>query len=227
MSYTAWCKSVAALLCASLLGLFAGTVAFATDDAAGMDSAVQGLERLRTYLDQFDSLRAKFRQEVVNRDMELVEQASGEVILKKPGRFVWNYESPFERVIMSDGDRIWLYEADLEQVTVRRLDVGIGETPASLLTGTADVLDHFEYVDASSVEGLELIQLRPRSAESDFESIILGFDGDKLVQIALLDRLAQRTRLYLTDIERPISVDAEDFVFVIPEGVDVIGETEL
>lgn len=207
--------------------MFAGTVAFATDDAAGMDSAVQGLERLRTYLDQFDSLRANFRQEVVNRDMELVEQASGEVILKKPGRFVWNYESPFERVIMSDGDRIWLYEADLEQVTVRRLDVGIGETPASLLTGTADVLDHFEYVDASSVEGLELIQLRPRSAESDFESIILGFDGDKLVQIALLDRLAQRTRLYLTDIERPISVDAEDFVFVIPEGVDVIGETEL
>ncbi|MDH3510221.1 MAG: outer membrane lipoprotein chaperone LolA [Gammaproteobacteria bacterium] len=227
MRYPASCKSVTALLCASLLALFAGPAAFATDDAAGMDASVQGLDRLRTYLDQFESLRAKFRQEVVNRDMELVEQASGEVILKKPGRFVWNYEQPFERVIMSDGDKIWLYEADLEQVTVRRLDAGIGETPASLLTGTADVLDHFEYVDASAVEGLELIQLRPRSAESDFESIILGFDGDMLVQIALLDRLAQRTRLYLTEIERPTSVRAEDFVFVIPEGVDVIGETEL
>ena len=227
MRYPASYKSVTALLCASLLALFAGTAAFATDDAAGMDASVQGLDRLRTYLDQFDSLRAKFRQEVVNRDLELVEQASGEVILKKPGRFVWNYEQPFERVIMSDGDKIWLYEADLEQVTVRRLDAGIGETPASLLTGTADVLDHFEYVDASAVEGLELIQLRPRSAESDFESIILGFDGDMLVQIALLDRLAQRTRLYLTEIERPTSVRAEDFVFLIPEGVDVIGETEL
>jgi chaperone LolA len=225
--YPASYKSVTALLCASLLALFAGPAAFATDDAAGMDASVQGLDRLRTYLDQFDSLRAKFRQEVVNRDLELVEQASGEVILKKPGRFVWNYEQPFERVIMSDGDKIWLYEADLEQVTVRRLDAGIGETPASLLTGTADVLDHFEYVDASAVEGLELIQLRPRSAESDFESIILGFDGDMLVQIALLDRLAQRTRLYLTEIERPTSVRAEDFVFVIPVGVDVIGETEL
>jgi chaperone LolA len=225
--YPASYKSVTALLFASLLALFAGPAAFATDDAAGMDASVQGLDRLRTYLDQFDSLRAKFRQEVVNRDLELVEQASGEVILKKPGRFVWNYEQPFERVIMSDGDKIWLYEADLEQVTVRRLDAGIGETPASLLTGTADVLDHFEYVDASAVEGLELIQLRPRSAESDFESIILGFDGDMLVQIALLDRLAQRTRLYLTEIERPTSVRAEDFVFVIPAGVDVIGETEL
>lgn len=220
-------KSAAALLCASSLALIACPAVLAADDAAGADSRAPGLDRLRTYLDEFQSLRATFRQEVVSRDMELVEQASGKVILQKPGRFVWNYEQPYERVIMSNGEKIWLYEADLEQVTIRRFDSGIGETPASLLTGTADVLDHFEYVEASSVEGLELIQLKPRSPESDFESIILGFDGGNLVQIALLDRLEQRTRLYLTDIERPASVRADEFVFDIPEGVDVIGETEL
>ena len=227
MNHRASVKSAPVVLCAGLLALFACPLVFATDGAADADATLQGLDRLRTYLDEFQSLRAKFRQEVVNRDMELVEQASGEVILQKPGRFVWNYKQPYERVIMSDGKRIWLYEADLEQVTVRRFDAAIGETPASLLTGTADVLDHFEYVDASSVEGLELIQLKPRSPESDFESIILGFDGDSLVQIALLDRLAQRTRLYLTEIENPANVRADEFVFVIPEGVDVIGETEL
>jgi outer membrane lipoprotein carrier protein len=227
MSHRASVKSAPVVLCAGLLALLAFPLVFATDGAADADATPQGLDRLRTYLDEFQSLRAKFRQEVVNRDMELVEQASGEVILQKPGRFVWNYEQPYERVIMSDGERIWLYEADLEQVTVRRFDTAIGATPAALLTGTADVLDHFEYVDASSVEGLELIQLKPRSPESDFESIILGFDGDSLVQIALLDRLAQRTRLYLTEIEQPASVRADEFVFVIPEGVDVIGETEL
>ena len=227
MNHRASVKSAPVVLCAGLLALFACPLVFATDGAADADATLQGLDRLRTYLDEFQSLRAKFRQEVVNRDMELVEQASGEVILQKPGRFVWNYKQPYERVIMSDGKRIWLYEADLEQVTVRRFDAAIGETPASLLTGTADVLDHFEYVDASSVEGLELIQLKPRSPESDFESIILGFDGDSLVQIALLDRLAQRTRLYLTEIEKPANVRADEFVFVIPEGVDVIGETEL
>ena len=220
-------KSAAALLCAGLFAFCLCPQVFATDDPAGADTTSQGLDRLRTYLDEFQSLRANFRQEVVNRDMELVEQANGEVILQKPGRFVWNYEQPYERVIMSNGERIWLYETDLEQVTVRRFDQGIGETPASLLTGTADVLDHFEYIDASTVEGLELIQLKPRSPESDFESIILGFDGDNLVQIALLDRLEQRTRLYLTNIERPTTTVADDFVFVIPDGVDVIGESEL
>lgn len=221
-------KFAPALLCASLLALCFSPQAFAANDEAEADAAAQpGLERLRTYLDQFQSLRARFRQEVVDRDMELVEEASGQVVLQKPGRFIWNYEQPYERVIMSNGEKIWLYEADLEQVTVRRFETGMGETPASLLTGTSDVLDHFEYVDASSVEGLELIQLKPRSRESDFASIILGFDGDVLVQIALLDRLEQRTRLYLSEIEKPASVRAEEFVFVIPDGVDVIGETEL
>ena len=216
-----------AWLCASLLTSIAGFSVNAMDEPAAVDSSDQGLVRLRSYLDEFDSLRADFRQEVINSDMELVEQASGKVLLQKPGRFVWNYEQPYERVIMADGERVWLYEADLEQVTVRRLDTGLGETPASLLTGTADVLDHFEYVESSVADGLEWIQIKPRSPESDFASIILAFDGDVLVQIALLDRLEQRTRLYLSKIEKPTTVEANEFVFVVPDGVDVIGETEL
>lgn len=219
--------SLTALLSVSLLSPFTCSWADIADDEPAVAATDQGLERLREYLDNFESLRAVFRQEVINSDMELVEQASGTVLLQKPGRFAWNYEQPYERVIVADGEKVWLYEADLEQVTVRRLDAGLGETPAALLTGTADVLDHFEYVETSMAAGLEWIQIKPRSAESDFASIILAFDGDTLVQIALLDRLDQRTRLYLSEIEKPAAVGAEEFAFVVPEGVDVIGETDL
>ena len=128
---------------------------------------------------------------------------------------------------MSDGERIWLYEADLEQVTVRRFDTGLGETPASLLTGTSDVLEHFNYVESSLADDLEWIQIIPKSPESDFASIILAFDGQDLVQIALLDRLDQRTRIYLSEIEKPTETTPDEFTFVVPDGADVIGETEL
>lgn len=217
---------VAAILLATLPGLLHCTWTQAAEDGAGAEVNEQGLSRLRNYLDNFQSMRAEFRQEVINRDLELIERASGTVVLQKPGRFVWHYDQPYERVIMADGKKVWLYEADLEQVTVRPLDAGLGETPASLLTGTADVLDHFEYVDTSIVDDLEWIQIKPRSPESDFASIILAFDGDMLVQIALLDRLDQRTRLYLSNIERPAKLAADEFVFDVPDGVDVIGETE-
>jgi len=207
-------------------------VSFATTvgDAAGHSASGAGdpgLTRLRTYLTDLNSLRAKFRQEVINGDLELVEEASGRVALKKPGRFRWDYQLPFERVIVADGARVWLYEADLQQVTVRRLDAGLGETPAALLTGDADVLDHFEYLGSSTDNGIEWIQLKPNSAESDFEMISLGFDGDDLVEIALADRLGQRTRLYLTEIERLETLPDELFRFAIPDGVDVIREGDL
>ena len=51
--------------------------------------------------------------------------------------------------------------------------------------------------------------------------------GEVLVQIALDDRLGQRTRIVLTDVERPASIPDAEFSFVPPEGVDVIGEAAL
>jgi outer membrane lipoprotein carrier protein len=187
----------------------------------------EGLERLRGYLDDLQALRANFRQEVTNGNLELIEVASGRVVLQKPGRFRWDYLEPFERVIVADGERVWLYEADLQQVTVRTFNAGLGETPAALLTGDTEVLKQFDYLGSRTDEGIDWMRLKPRSAESDFENITLGFDAGNLVQIALADKLGQQTRVYLTQIERPATISGDVFRFEVPEGVDVIGETEL
>ena len=186
-----------------------------------------GLQRLQAFLRDVASLRAVFRQQVIDRDLELVEEASGRVVLQRPGRFRWDYTFPYERVIVADGQRIWLYEADLEQVTVRRLTAGLGETPAALLTGELDVLDRFDYQGFTIDGPLQWVELQPQSATSDFESIRLAFTDETLVQLALEDRLGQTTRLYLTDVETNPSVLADTFTFEVPDGVDVIGETEL
>ena len=217
-------RSIPALIAASLIGgVVPGHVRAGQSDATGHD----GLDRLSRYLENLDSMRAKFHQQVIDRDLEIVEETRGEVVLKKPGRFRWHYREPFERLIVSDGDRVWLYEADLAQVTVRRLDAGLGDTPAALLSGDTRVLDQYEFLGLIADSGIDWIQLKPRSAESDFERIGLGFQGNDLVQIDLDDRLGQRTRISLTAIERSVSVADEEFFFDVPEGVDIIGETDL
>lgn len=197
--------------------------------ASRADSSITddpGLSRLRTYLDDLEILRADFRQEVIDSDFKLVDEASGQVILKKPGRFRWHYTEPYERVIVADGERVWLYEADLRQVTVRRLETGLGATPAALLTGDTHVLDQFEFLGSTVDAGIEWMRLQPVSPESDFNTISLGFDDDGLVQIVLDDRLGQQTRMFLTNIERPASMPDEVFHFEVPAGVDVIGESD-
>lgn len=186
-----------------------------------------GLERLHSFLENLESIRANFRQEVINSDREIIEETRGSVLLKKPGRFRWHYVEPFERIIVADGTRLWLYEVDLAQVTVRKLGAELGETPAALLTGDTGALDQFEYIGTEPIAGIDWLHLKPRSAASDFKSIGLGFDGDTLVQLALDDRLGQRTRIYLSSIEKLSRLSDEEFQFDIPEGVDVIGETDL
>jgi outer membrane lipoprotein carrier protein len=186
-----------------------------------------GLVQLQNFLDALDTLTAEFSQEVVNRDEVLVEAASGVVALQKPGRFRWDYRTPFERVIVADGERVWLYEADLDQVTVRLLDEGLGETPAALLTGAVDVLDRFEFRGSETIDGRLWVDLGPRSAAGDFEQVRLGFDGGELTRLELRDRLGQTTRLAFTAVEQGAALPDGVFTFDVPDGVDVIGEDEL
>lgn len=196
--------------------------------SAELDSATESdLNRLRNYLSATDDLRADFAQEVIGAEQEVIERASGTVVLSKPGRFRWDYSEPYERVIVADGERIWFYEADLEQVTVRRIETGLGDTPAALLTGDAQALEQFELVGSWATDGLQWIQLAPVSAEADFSVVDLGFDGDEIQQIVFVDRLSQRTRLTLSGIDRSSHLDDRVFQFEIPPGVDVIGEDDM
>lgn len=203
--------------------LFAGAAAA----QAPADANKTGLDRLRHFMDQVHTLHASFRQEIVSATREVLEQSSGQVTLSRPGRFRWDYEQPYERVVVADGSRLWLYEADLEQVTVRPLAAGLGATPADLLTGERDILERFELVSSWTGEQMLWVRLRPRSADSDFDAVAIGFQGDRPVELELHDRLGQQTRLYLSDITLNGPVSDDTFRLTVPEGVDVIREGEI
>ena len=208
---------------AACLAVVLAAVAAEAAPTAGSSDA--GFERLQNFMDRVQTLRAQFRQDILNGDQDLVEQSSGEVVFSRPGRFRWNYERPYQRTVVADGTRLWLYEADLDQVTVRPLSAGLGETPAALLTGDKAILDRFEYVSSWTGESVLWVRLRPRSPDSDFESVAIGFEGERPVQLELQDRLGQRSRLYLSAVRLNVKVTDDTFRFVVPDGADVIGDT--
>jgi len=192
--------------------------------ASGADS---GDVRLRSFLADVQAMDGRFRQQVIDSRQQVLEDTSGSVAMQRPGRFRWNYEAPFERGIVSDGGKVWLYEADLEQVTVRRLSSGIGDTPAALLTGKVSVLERFKVDRSWNEEGLALVRLVPRSADADFAAVTLGFDGPALRRLHLDDRLGQQTRIDLTDVRINPRLAPDLFRFSPPPGADVIDDSEL
>jgi outer membrane lipoprotein carrier protein len=188
---------------------------------------ITGATRLRNFLANVQGMEARFRQQVIDSRQQVLEDASGSVVMQRPGRFRWNYQAPFERVIVADGEKVWLYEADLEQVTIRRLTSGIGDTPAALLTGKVSVLERFTVEKSWTEEGLALVRLIPRSADADFAGVTLGFDGAELRRLVLDDRLGQQTRIDLTEVRTNPRLSPEVFRFEIPAGADVIDDSDL
>ena len=189
--------------------------------------ADSGIARLEAFQANVQGMEARFRQQVMDANRKVLEDASGSVVMQRPGQFRWNYQAPFERVIVADGEKVWLYEADLDQVTIRRLSAGIGATPAALLTGKDTVLKYFDVGKSWVEEGMAFVRLTPKSTDAEFAGVTLGFKGAELRRMLLDDRLGQQTRIVLSRLRINPRLSPELFRFKTPPGADVIDDSEL
>jgi outer membrane lipoprotein carrier protein len=184
------------------------------------DGGIAG--RLERSLSALKSVRAEFVQELRRTEAGTPEIAKGTFLVKKPGRFRWDYKQP-QQLIVCDGERLWMYDPELEQATVRKVRDVLAQTPAMILSGESKVADHYTVHGAGVVAGLEMAVLVPRQADGDFKEIRIGLAGDDIRRLEFVDRLNQRTTVDLSKIERNPSLKDSLFSFTPPAGVDVIG----
>ena len=183
-----------------------------------------GVDRLKAFIEGARTAEADFTQTVSDKSGRVTQKASGTMAFQRPGKFRWDYRAPYEQVIVGDGTRLWLYDVDLEQVTVRRLGDVISGTPAALLAGDDAIGKYFELKDAGQSGGLEWLEATPKTKDTTFDRIRMGFRGDVLAEMELYDHFGQRTTLKLSEFRRNPRLPAARFSFVPPKGVDIIGE---
>jgi outer membrane lipoprotein carrier protein len=181
-------------------------------------SPVQG------YFQDLRSLRADFIQRVFDEQSRMVQTSSGQMLMQKPGKFRWNYQTPAEQVIVADGERLWAYDVDLEQVTVRKLDTALSSTPLALLSGAAPIDETFTIGPVRQQDGLDWYELTPRQPQPEFRLLRVAFKGDLLVSLELEDGFGQRTRLDFQKLERNPALDPALLKFTPPPDVDVVGD---
>ena len=179
---------------------------------------------VQRYFQDLQALRADFIQRVFDERARIVQTSSGQMLMRKPGQFRWNYRTPAEQIIIADGERLWAYDVDLEQVTVRRLDRALGSTPLALLSGAAPIEESFKVGGAQRRDGLDWYELTPREPQSEFRALRVAFKGETLVSLELEDHFGQRTRLDFQNLERNPDFDPALLRFTPPPGVDVVGD---
>lgn len=180
-----------------------------------------------TYLENFlantKSFEAIFQQTLRTHKGEVLQQTEGVFYLSRPGKFRWNYKTPYEQEIISDGKRLWIYDVDLEQVTVQKQDENLPATPMALLEDSAMLHKSYDVVPLDQKNGVYRLKLLTKTKESDFAEIIVGLDADGLRFMQLHDQFEQVTDIIFSESVSNTKLAKEIFEFIPPEGVDVFG----
>jgi outer membrane lipoprotein carrier protein len=191
---------------------------------AALPARASGLDQLHAFLQGTHAASGTFRQTVVNAQHRTTQQSSGTFAFERPGRFRWTYDKPYEQVIVGDGERVWVYDKDLNQVMVRKLDAALGSTPAALLAGDNALEQHFNLQEGPVEEGLAYVVATPKTSESQFKRISLGFRDNLPQAMILLDAFGQTTSLRFSDVKRNPALPPDLFRFTPPPGADVVGD---
>lgn len=176
-----------------------------------------GARLVNDYLKGVSSLEADFKQFTFAADRSLTTEAEGRFYLRRPGKFRWEYRTPYEQVIIADGNRVYLLDVELDQVSHQSQSRALRGTPALLLSDDDPVERHFSVRAIDSSDGRDWVELRPLDKDSEVLQIELGFNGKQLDSMIMKDSFGQETRLNFSGIKRNTALS--NGLFRFEEGV--------
>jgi outer membrane lipoprotein carrier protein len=187
------------------------------------------LESLETFIKSARTGRADFTQVITGPDREgqaaRTKTSTGTFEFQRPSRFRFEYRKPFEQTIVADGQTLWLHDKDLNQVSQRKQAKVLASTPAALIAASPDIETlkrDFELQALPDKDGLQWVQATPKQKEGQLTNLKVGFRGDQLAALDILDSFGQRSLMTFTNMQVNTGVTADAFRFTPPKGVDVV-----
>jgi len=221
-----------------LLGLFMVWLGVVPNSWA--QSSPDAIESLSQFLKFTNSGRAQFSQLVTGPSK--AEQAprrktsSGTFEFQRPQQFRFAYQKPFVQAMVSDGQWLWLFDADLNQVTMRKQNQLLGQTPAAFIFSSGDLKAlqaEFNLKAEPDSEGLQWVRATPKQSDGAVQVIRVGLklgvagastasNVPVLTVLEIVDGLGQTSRLNFQNFEANVKLSPETFQFKAPAGVQVI-----
>ena len=183
-------------------------------------------DTLQAFFKDLRTLEADFHQEVLTSEGKLQQESAGHVWILRPGRFRWNYQTPYKQQLVADGRRLWSYDEDLAQVSVQAMDKVFSATPAMLLSGNEPLEDVFRMQEQPAPDGEQQVLLTPKSDDSNVTGIHLYFVNGSFSRIEAGDNFGNTTSFTFTKLVRNAPVDEGIFRFVPPPDADIVGEPD-
>jgi len=201
----------------TMLLMLSSAVAFA-------DTYGPARSELEKFSNGLETLQVDFTQVVKSQDGSIQDKTYGNAWLQSPDKLRWVYAGDFPEIIVADGNDVWIYDEALEQVTIKPQSNQVADTPLLILTDISQLDEQFLVAELGDFEDMDLLELRSRDVESQFERILIGMDASGIRMMIMEDAFGQRTEIHFSNIVRNADLASDVFSFTPPEGTDVVGQ---
>ena len=191
-------------------------------------SSEELVSKIESKYNSLKTLVTSFEQETKSQDFSTLRKFKGEMYLKNPNKFRIELSS---QIVVSNGKYVWVYSEENKQVTKNLVD------KTSEFFRPNDYLFNFSKKYNYQLKGEEKIEkslcyrMVYTSKEKDefFKRIVAFFEKKTFLikKIEYLDQNDNHTTLNFKDIKINQKLSNSKFVFLPPEGVELVDLTEL
>jgi outer membrane lipoprotein carrier protein len=204
----------AALLLAMCLPVCAGGLFAQSNDAL--------LGKVDNHYNHLSSLRAHYSEHYAGMGMDRTE--TGTLVLKKPGRMRWSYDTPVGKVFVLDGKYAWFYtpgDAQAERVPAKELDDL--RSPLRFLLGHTELKKELDDLTVTPEGAVFRIAGVPKGMAQRVKLLTLDVTATGEIEAMRIEEVGGAvTEFAFTDMEENVPLSNADFVFTPPAGVTVV-----
>ena len=177
-------------------------------------------DELSSLLNKTIAFSGQFSQSVYDNKFQLIEEANGKVVFKKPHFFKWIYQAPHQNQIIGDGETVYIYDPDLSQVIMSKFSQSKNNNPANIFF-LNNIEESFK-VRKILIEDETWYRCESKSKDIDYQSIEISFNEDKIQGMRVIDGLQNKIIINFLNISQNPNIDEASFLFNVPDNVEVI-----
>jgi outer membrane lipoprotein carrier protein len=190
-------------------------------------SAAALAKTVDAHYNHLQSLEARYTERYRGMGMDRTE--SGTLLLKKPGRMRWAYDSPAGKVFLLDGKNAITYTpGDAQAQEIPEKDLDDLRSPLRFLLGHTELSKELTGLTVTLVK-LEdgsvgyTLSGSPKGMDARVHSIALTVDAGGMIHAMRIEEIdGATTDFSFSAMKENVATRDADFVFVAPKGVEVV-----
>jgi outer membrane lipoprotein carrier protein len=180
-------------------------------------------QRVDHHYNSLRSLKASFTE--TYQGLGVTRSESGTLLLLKPGRMKWEYNSPAGKVFLLDGKYAWSYtpgDSHVERIPAK--DLNDLRSPLRYLLGHAELAKELTGLAATTAPGGQFtLKGVPRDMENQVAQLALTVTAEGTITgIEITETDGAVTRFTFADQQPDLPIAASTFRFDAPAGVPVV-----